>query len=333
MPFDGSKFDLDLFDTFGVGSTPQQPILFPGIVPDYPGVVPGVPGVVPGYPGPIGGFGFVLDGLTTAPSIAYSFRLLSANYNGAAINVRRSSDNTAIDIGFAQGGGLDTQALLAFCGSGSGYVTVWYNQGTLGSSGNATQSTASSQPQIVAAGVLLTQGGKPTLAIGGTQGLGTSYNFAAGTYSSTMTAVYSATTNSTTEMLAYFPYISGTTQGQTRGFLLNNGSNPSVDAWSNNIECLYGVTTLANLQISSGVWSGSGATVKNYYNGTLGTTNPSAGFNTVSGPLGIGTSYGGSLQFTGNLSEFLITLVDSPTDRTTYDLNAAAFYSISGVTQ
>jgi hypothetical protein len=67
------------------------------------------------------------------PDAAYSLRKLSPNsvYAGAAIRVRRSSDNAEQDINFvssAPNAGIDTAALLAFVGAGNGFVVTWYNQ-------------------------------------------------------------------------------------------------------------------------------------------------------------------------------------------------------------
>jgi hypothetical protein len=93
-------------------------------------------------------------------SVAYSLRLLSGNYAGSAIRVRRSSDNTEQNIGF-NAGELDTAALLSFCGNGNGFVTTFYDQS--GNGKNNVQSSAGSQPRIVLNGVLETLNSKPTI--------------------------------------------------------------------------------------------------------------------------------------------------------------------------
>ena len=89
---------------------------------------------------------------------AYSLRKLNTSYTGSAIRVRRSSDNTEQNIGFNADGTLNTLALLAFVGSGTGFVTTWYDQS--GNNRNATQVSASNQPLIVNGGVLYTLNGK-----------------------------------------------------------------------------------------------------------------------------------------------------------------------------
>ncbi len=49
-------------------------------------------------------------------AVAYSLRKLRSSYTGAAIEVTRSSDFTALDIGFDSSGELDTTTLLDFVG-------------------------------------------------------------------------------------------------------------------------------------------------------------------------------------------------------------------------
>jgi hypothetical protein len=101
----------------------------------------------------------LLDDVGVAAHDAYSLRKLRSAYAGKAVRVRRSSDNTELDIGFVSND-LDTAALLTFAGAGSAFVKTWYDQ-----SGNArdfTQATTTAQPRIVNAGVLdVTTTGKP----------------------------------------------------------------------------------------------------------------------------------------------------------------------------
>lgn len=110
-------------------------------------------------------------GLSSTKAIAaYSVRKLSSTYAGNAIRVRRSSDNTLLNIGFTAGGDLNTPALLAFVGTGDGFVETWYDQS--GNGRNATQPITANQPRIVAAGVLELNGTRPALKFGpGSQNL------------------------------------------------------------------------------------------------------------------------------------------------------------------
>jgi hypothetical protein len=88
------------------------------------------------------------------PAAAYSLRKLTPNATNC-IRVRRSSDNTEQDIGFVANvpnSPIDTTALLAFVGTGDGFVSAWYDQSTNGR--NGTQTTASRQVRIVNSGVV-----------------------------------------------------------------------------------------------------------------------------------------------------------------------------------
>ena len=108
----------------------------------------------------------LLDAYPSAAA-AYSVRLLRTAYTGNAIRVRRT-DLSESDIGFTSAGNLDTTALLAFTGTGAldnGFVTTWYDQS--GNALNLTQTAAISQPQIVNAGVLVTQNSKPSMYFDG----------------------------------------------------------------------------------------------------------------------------------------------------------------------
>ena len=108
--------------------------------------------------------GYLLDQYSGS-LIGLSLRKISGAYSGAAIRVRRSSDNAEQDIAFDASGNLDTVSLLSFVGSGNGFVKTWYDQS--GNSRNATQTTVASQPKIVNNGSILTQGGKPSIKYDG----------------------------------------------------------------------------------------------------------------------------------------------------------------------
>lgn len=82
-------------------------------------------------------------------------------YTGPLVRIRRSTDSVQQDFGYVENTGLlDTAAIAAFIGGGSGFVVTIYDQ--VGST-NPTQATASLQPLYVASG----QGGKPTMRFSG----------------------------------------------------------------------------------------------------------------------------------------------------------------------
>lgn len=104
---------------------------------------------------------FLLDNYTNGYG-AYSLRKLRSAYSGSAIRVRRSSDNTELDIGFVNNY-LDLFTLTTFVGANTGNITKWYNQSTVGASLDISQSTAVNQPRIINAGSLYTVNGKASI--------------------------------------------------------------------------------------------------------------------------------------------------------------------------
>lgn len=103
-------------------------------------------------------------------TLGFSLRRLNTNYTGAAIRVINDSSVEA-DIGFVEEA-LDTSALLAHCGSGDGYITVWYDQSQAGGTGSGNDATYGNpyftpvnRPKIVSAGSVLTENGKPCIFV------------------------------------------------------------------------------------------------------------------------------------------------------------------------
>lgn len=87
----------------------------------------------------------ILDGLATAPAqvLFPAYKLRSA-YAGSSCRIRRSSDNSELNIGFDGDGKMDTAALATFIGGGSGYLVTQFDQS--GNGYDETQSTAGFQP-------------------------------------------------------------------------------------------------------------------------------------------------------------------------------------------
>ena len=95
---------------------------------------------------------------------AWSLRKLSTLYNGPCIRLRRSMDNLERDISFV-GDYIDTSSIISFTGSGSGFISKFYDQ-----SGNGRileQPAQSNQPVIVENGTLITQDGKTAIKFDG----------------------------------------------------------------------------------------------------------------------------------------------------------------------
>lgn len=89
----------------------------------------------------------LLDDIGTGGLVgAYSLRLIRAAYTGAAVRVRRSSDNAEQDIGFDANGDLDWADATTFASGGDLFVTKWYDQSTAGF--DLVQTTEANQPEL-----------------------------------------------------------------------------------------------------------------------------------------------------------------------------------------
>lgn len=85
----------------------------------------------------------------------WSVRRVHPDYIGPCMRVRRSLDDSELDIYFI-GEDLDTSSLTSFVGAGDGFVTIWYDQS--GNNSNLSQINYTYQPRIVIDGVLKTDG-------------------------------------------------------------------------------------------------------------------------------------------------------------------------------
>jgi hypothetical protein len=93
-------------------------------------------------------------------------RRLYSQYTGNIIEVRRSTDNALLDIGYNSENELDTATLLGFLAGATGTVRTLYDQTGLGN--HFVQTILANQPRIVNAGVLETRNGKPSMFFDGT---------------------------------------------------------------------------------------------------------------------------------------------------------------------
>lgn len=93
----------------------------------------------------------------------YGLCKLRTAYAGAAIRVRRSSDNAEQDISFDGSGNLDVASFNTFVGAATGYITKWYDQS--GNARDAVQATTTLQPELKP----YQQNARPSIYYGGTK--------------------------------------------------------------------------------------------------------------------------------------------------------------------
>jgi hypothetical protein len=268
---------------------------------------------------------------------AYSLRKLRAGYNGYAIRVRRSSDNTEQDISFNSDGTLDTTSLLAFVGTGNGFVTTWYDQS--GNGYGVSHITASQQPEIVVSGSLITNLGKVSIRFGLVSG-GVTYlqNSSLSLNTPDITIIYLGNKiNSGNSLNAYStPVALRTPSTQDWNNINNIGTrmvNPYVVA-NGNIGLQYNSTLYSqtySFNTSYLMWNQK---INNNFsvgkNGnTLSTTMAATSANITSNLLILGgTIFNGDSYLNGYLSEVIIYASNQSSNRTGIESNINSYYSI-----
>jgi len=123
------------------------------------------------------GFTPLLDAFSKPQTSWFIPALLWSDYSGAAIRIRRASDDSPTDINYVNGL-LDEDAIASHCGASEGFIVTAYDQ-----SGNAndwTQGTATLQPKIYDGSAVIKVGGFAAMYNDDTSGTQSSLEVAAG---------------------------------------------------------------------------------------------------------------------------------------------------------
>ncbi len=273
-----------------------------------------------------GGASLLLDTYTGA-AVAYSLRQLRTAYTGAAIRVRRSSDNAEQDINFV-GGNLDTASLLTFCGAGNGFITTWYDQS--GNALNIVRAVATQQPKIVSSGVVEVKNLKSTITFDGTDDVLSYPSPISAINSGNEFSIYSVHHNNTTGTIKTFWTNSASgSNNQMRGFGDTRTTSPLNFFISNSASASFSSTlsTVRNntdqrLQVSV---MDSGNVMRGFDNGATGGT-ATYTLTYANAILQIGTGANGALN--GGVQEFIIFDTNQLSNRTAIETNINDYYSI-----
>jgi hypothetical protein len=255
------------------------------------------------------------------PTIGLSLRKLTPNATNC-IRVRRSSDNTELDIGFVANtpnSPIDTTALLSFVGAGNGFITTWYDQST--NNNNAIQTTAANQPRIVNSGVVDVLNSNTSMVMNGT-----SQHFILTTTITPSSSIFSsfgvAKRNSSGQSFTLYgsnlsptPLTHLLTTGnlwffqRQAGFLQSNSTDTS------------------NAQmIATGI---SGAAFQQFKNGSIiASTNTNFAINNSINLIGVYRAAGANLHHNGPYQEIVIFSSDKATDRTSIETNINTYYNV-----
>lgn len=254
--------------------------------------------------------------------IAYSLRRVYQYYQGYAVEVRRSTDNATLNIGF-NGDNLDTETLINFCGAGDGTVQTWYDQGNFAF--HAQQFTLAKQPSLVTAGVVNTINSRPTVTFSSAIGTFLSAFSPVDIKPGNIMAVESHASFGTGNVRIYSKRANDfllrtpvTTTNTAYKFQLG-GSNTSRRS-------VFGTASALNvLQLGAASWDGTPtATSMNMYvnsllsNGIVDNSGTLPGSNAAY-PVVVGASFNAATTipeefFDGNISELLVYNVRLPED-------------------
>ncbi len=238
-----------------------------------------------------------LDKLLQGQAVAaYSLKLLTTNYPGYAVQVRRSSDNATLNIGFTAAGLLDTNTLLNFVGAANGYVTVWYDQS--GNGINVSQGVATNQPQLVTAGAVNLLNGYPALAFNGSQYLSAGSQ----SWENNIPYTYSVVCQQPTFSDALHALVSF----DTAGWLMFSGGSTTVDLGNWGDDSYYTVPSDQALHVLTALkWPTPGSTL--YVDDSLVASNSTPNnLMSSASTLYVGTAAGGAWSYVGNIPEMIL---------------------------
>ena len=265
---------------------------------------------------------------------AYSLRKLRADYVGAAIEVRIDTainPQPTYDIGFDSDGNLDTADLLSKAGSDDAYVAVWYDQS--GGGNDATQGSASAQPQIVNSGSINLQNGEPCAVFDGvddflTLGVGNSLDYSENNIYSFSVNKNNGSVNGriwADDIIGTQGYIINRPYLGVNGVFINDGngyesaSNTPATSGINSLSTLaFNGTTGIAISRQNGAQYES-KTVSNWA-GTIGSSG-SAGF-------AIGSGADGGQYFDGNQQSLIIYTSNEASNLSGIETNINKYYNI-----
>ena len=244
---------------------------------------------------------------------AYSVRLLKSDYTGALVRIRRSSDNAEKDfypdsnneLSLSSEDGAST-SLSSWIGANNGFVVTWYDQS--GNTNDSTQSTAANQPQIINAGILITDNSKAAI----------SYT----TGSQELTLSLAMTTTHSVFTVNHFNARGKEIIGASGRYLIYQDASVTYYRIDTTFRD-FGATITNNQQLL--YIDRKNTNVSLFENGAqIGTTVAAANSNTITSLSGEGAGY----NFTGKMQEIIIYTSDKSSDKGGIESNINNFYSI-----
>ena len=262
-------------------------------------------------------------------SAGYSLRKLSNSYLGSAIQVRRDSDGSTLEIGFA-GEELDTDSLISFCSGTSGFVSKWYDQS--GNGNDAEQVTSFNQSKIYdsVTGVVM-ENGKPALIFNGSS---TFLDIGDGTFGNISDNISTFTTIKSESLTTNLSFILSKSYNGDGSYAIGLRNNfGRVELWVDTTKYLSPylidnrgfqfLMTNINLEGVDGlkVYTDSSLDYESTYQGTI------SGTNTYIYSIGR-SNQDASYYWKGTMQEIILYPTDETTNRIGIETNTNDFYTI-----
>jgi hypothetical protein len=288
--------------------------------------------------------------VTVNAAVGYSLRKLTNNYTGAAVNVRRSSDDAQADVAFAGNAvseasvvtitaagtsGLtvgSTMPFSTFYGSGSCYVTIWYDQSSNGR--HATQTNTVFQPRLVNAGAIEKQNGKPAVVFpNGVNNWMSMFQFSSTAGYALNVVTASTNTNNTNGGRILSQGGSAPQSGGNSVNLRQVNTNWNFSATGFQYSSTSAVTNRTTVLTNANDGAGNSAL---FVNGVSEATATLAGsFLSAPYPMTLSSYANGTGEpYEGKVMEVIITLfpVITPTQRSSMEANQTAYYITPAIT-
>jgi hypothetical protein len=273
---------------------------------------------------------------TNGTVVDFTMRFYTANVEQGIGNARPLLQRNVPEV-VADIGDYDAEAVLAFVGSGNGFVTTWYDQS--GNGRNATQTDPTKQPQIVSNGAIITMNGRPTLFFDGNDSMqrtniGTVFSTPAGFEFQTVVDLVSRATYTSLPITV----MNGPASRVVDGYLTAFGGSPNFSYGPGNAFIANAWPTFTAYDVSPVNappaimgYNATSSTAALFQNGVQTALSVTPGTFAQTGiTLTIGGRTDTTTSFPGNISEivgFVGTL--STTDRKILERNQGQHYGIT----